>query len=319
MNLMHLRYFCKLAETQHYTQAAAELYISQPGLSGAISSLEEELGIRLFEKKGRNIHLTKYGKEFYRYVNDSLKILDTGISVAQSHGDKLGGAIDIMCITTILGDYVPMVVSEFKKDYPKVTFHIFQGQTEEILTSLEKEVYDIGFCTYNETRPDLTGFPVVEQEVIALLSHNHPLAERDSISLEELTGSNIYTYSSSQQIGRQIISLMKKHKLQPSPVADFCNERFIAGLIWQEANSSPIIGDEKYSVGLLCKVPSLIEFPDLIQVPVDDIPKDFRKIYLVYNQKRFNPHAVNLFVEYIKDYFSLEPKPADTVLKSANA
>lgn len=51
MNLAHLYYFCKLAELQHYTKAAKELYITQPSLSGAISSLEAELGIALFEKK----------------------------------------------------------------------------------------------------------------------------------------------------------------------------------------------------------------------------------------------------------------------------
>ena len=60
MNLSQLYYFKKLAELQHYTQAAQELYITQPSLSGAIASLESELGIQLFEKRGRNVYLTKY-------------------------------------------------------------------------------------------------------------------------------------------------------------------------------------------------------------------------------------------------------------------
>ena len=64
MNLYHLRYFVTLAHLEHYTKAADVLAITQPSLSHAISSLEEELGVKLFEKNGRNVSLTKYGKSF---------------------------------------------------------------------------------------------------------------------------------------------------------------------------------------------------------------------------------------------------------------
>ena len=64
MNLYHLRYFSTLAHIEHYTKAADILAITQPSLSYAISTLEEELGVKLFEKNGRNVTLTKYGKVF---------------------------------------------------------------------------------------------------------------------------------------------------------------------------------------------------------------------------------------------------------------
>ena len=63
MNLAQLHYFRKLAQLEHYTQAAQELFISQPSLSASISSMEEELHIKLFQKKGRNVKLTKDGRE----------------------------------------------------------------------------------------------------------------------------------------------------------------------------------------------------------------------------------------------------------------
>ena len=64
MNLSHLRYFVELAHTRHYTRAAEHLFITQPSLSHAISQLEGELGVPLFEKNGRSISLTQYGKQF---------------------------------------------------------------------------------------------------------------------------------------------------------------------------------------------------------------------------------------------------------------
>ena len=85
MNLYQLRYFAELAREQHYTNAAKRLNISQPSLSHAISQLEEELGIQLFEKIGRGTRLTEYGSEFLQCVKRSLSILDNGIEEMQRH------------------------------------------------------------------------------------------------------------------------------------------------------------------------------------------------------------------------------------------
>ena len=64
MNLYHLRYFTTLARYEHYTRAAEELMITQPSLSHAIAAMEDELGVKLFEKEGRNVVLTRFGHIF---------------------------------------------------------------------------------------------------------------------------------------------------------------------------------------------------------------------------------------------------------------
>ena len=78
MNLNHLSYFRVLAKLEHYTQAAEELSITQPSLSHAMSTLEKDLGTYLFEKQGRNIKLTKYGKIYFEYVDRALSELEKG-------------------------------------------------------------------------------------------------------------------------------------------------------------------------------------------------------------------------------------------------
>ena len=72
MNLNQLHYFVTLAYMEHYTKAAKQLSITQPSLSHAIGMLEQELGTYLFEKQGRNVVLTKYGKVFLKYAAESL-------------------------------------------------------------------------------------------------------------------------------------------------------------------------------------------------------------------------------------------------------
>ena len=93
MNLQQLYYFRKLAEVQHYTEAAKALYITQPSLSDSIASLEHELSVSLFQKKGRGVQLTKYGQEFYEYVNQALGILEHGIAIMKEKSDLVTLAV----------------------------------------------------------------------------------------------------------------------------------------------------------------------------------------------------------------------------------
>ena len=74
MNIEYLKYFAELAKVQHYGKAAKALNISQPGLSHAIKTLEEEYGVPLFQKEGRNVSLSHYGKELMTDVEDILDI-----------------------------------------------------------------------------------------------------------------------------------------------------------------------------------------------------------------------------------------------------
>src|SRR5690606_7036629 len=94
MNLYHLRYFVTLAHLEHYTKAAEILCITQPSLSYAITSLENELGVKLFEKDGRNVSLTKYGSTFLIDVKHALDILDSSVNNLQITG-KGEGQIDV--------------------------------------------------------------------------------------------------------------------------------------------------------------------------------------------------------------------------------
>lgn len=86
MNLLHLRYFAKLVQTLHYTRAAEHLCIAQPSLSHAISQMEAELGVPLFEKVGKSIVLTHYGEQFLACAQQTLMTLDNGVDALQRVG-----------------------------------------------------------------------------------------------------------------------------------------------------------------------------------------------------------------------------------------
>ena len=117
MNLSQLYYFRKLSELQHYTKAAKELYITQPALSDAIRSLEKELGVPLFQKEGRNVKLTRYGREFSAYVHDALRELDKGIEIMREYTGRLSGNLSVGWLYTITGDYLPALIRAYHDNY----------------------------------------------------------------------------------------------------------------------------------------------------------------------------------------------------------
>lgn len=313
MNLMHLRYFCKLAETENYTIASSELFISQPGLSGAIASLEQELGLKLFEKKGRNIRLTKYGKEFYEYVKRSMEVLDNGVAVMHEYGGKLSGHIDIGAITTIQSSFLPKVILEFRSMYENIHFQIYQGQSEGILKGLMKGNYDIGFCTFNEEVDELKGIPILTQEVVALVPKTHPLALKESVTLEDLAGSRILTYSLTQQIGLQFKRLLEQKFRNSSDtriIYEYPNELYLAGVLMEHQEDVRALGGDRCqdAVGLIANAPYMDTFTGLKTIPVEDVPMDFRTVYMIYNEKSFHTHSVDVFIRFIESEYALTYK-----------
>lgn len=285
MNLSQLYYFRKLAQLQHYTKAAKELYITQPSLSDSISSLEQELGLSLFQKEGRNVKLTKYGKEFYEYVDAALNELDKGIAVAKSKSGLLGGVIDLGCIPTILGDYVPSVLTRYREIYPKVSFNIYQGHTLRLLDELKKGTYDVAFCSKTEDT-ELEFIPILAQRLILVVRADHPLAQKESVMLEELSDYSLTTYRETIPIGKIVRTVLRNKGVEANFSYD--DEISIGGVV-MATNQAAIAADTPY----------LSQFGYIKKIIISDIPEDTRLVYMVYSKKNYMTKATEDFMEFL--------------------
>ena len=178
MNLNQLQYFKILAQEEHYTRAAQMLSITQPSLSHAIAQLEEELGTRLFEKKGRNIVLTRYGKLFLPYVEESLKVLEEGVQRTRELNGSKEGIIHLAYIYTMGSNFTPKMVRNFLDAYPDyhIDFHFTVGTTGDILAGLKEDKYDIVFSSYQEGEPDIEFRKIGNQKLVVAVPQDHPLA-----------------------------------------------------------------------------------------------------------------------------------------------
>jgi len=286
MNLPQLYYFIKLAELQHYTKAAKELYIAQPSLSDSIASLESELGISLFQKKGRNVTLTKYGEEFYIHVSQALNELERGIATMKMHSGQLGGTIDVGCIPTLLGDFLPTAIQNYMKKNPQAKFNIFQGMSIEVAHGVAAGKYDLGFCSMVEDEPDLLFVPIMAQELVLIVNDAHPLAGRKELCLSELKNYNLTTYRDCIPIGKVVRTLLQQHEVEATFSYD--DEISIGGVI-SESNLAAIVA----------RTPFLKQFDNLVLIPLSDVPKDTRLIYMTFSRKNFVSSSVEAFADFI--------------------
>lgn len=286
MNLQQLYYFRKLAEVQHYTEAAKALYITQPSLSDSIASLEHELSVSLFQKKGRGVQLTKYGQEFYEYVNQALGILEHGIAAVMEKSDSVTGTIDIGCIPTLLGDFLPNALDLYHEKCPQVSFNIFHEKSIPVAEGVSAGTYDIGLCSMVENKDDLVFVPITYQELVVIVRNDHPLAVHDSIELTALKGYMLSTYRDTIPIGKTIRKILKEKGMEA--VYSYDDEISIAGRI-NHSSKTAIVAD----------TPFLKQFDNLKKIHLTDVPKDTRMLYLVYSKKNFITAAVEAFANFM--------------------
>ncbi len=286
MNLPQLYYFRKLAELQHYTEAAKALYITQPSLSDSISSLEKELGVSLFQKKGRNVELTKYGTEFYQYVTESLSILEHGIAVLKEHSGHLSGTIDIGCIPTLLGDFLPDILDRYSEKNPLATYNIYHHISVNVAKGVSEGKFDIGFCSMVDKMPDLVFVPVTYQELIVIARDDHPIANRESITMAELKDYKLTTYRDTIPIGAVVRQLLKEKGVEAAYSYD--DEISIGGRISKSSK-----------IAICADTPYLKQFDNIKKIKLSDVPLDTRMIYMVYSKKNFITSAVEAFANFV--------------------
>lgn len=235
MNLNQLEYFRTLAHEEHYTRAAQMLSITQPSLSHAIAQLEQELGTRLFEKKGRNIVLTRYGKIFLPYVEDALKILDDGVQRTRELNGSKEGMINLAYIYTMGSDFAPRMVRKFIDTFPdyKIDFHFTVGTTGEILDGLKSDQYDIVFSSFQDGEPDIDFKKIGRQKLVVAVPQDHPLAIKDSVDLRDTIEYPQIYFSKGSGLRPVVDSMFEKINQFPNVAFEMEEDSSMAGLVAQ--------------------------------------------------------------------------------------
>lgn len=183
MELLQLKYFMKVAKVEHMTKAANELYISQSSLSRTINRLEEDLGVPLFKREGRQIKLNEYGKVFLKRVENAFYEIDQG---KKEINDIKGMEEKTIVVGATITRLLPDAFQEFLKRKPNIKFKLFQLTTKDIEKELEEGKIDFAISTPLIEREDVVSIPLKKEKVFLAVSKNHILAKRKKVKIKEI-------------------------------------------------------------------------------------------------------------------------------------
>lgn len=188
MNLQHLEYFISVARTENFSTSARLLSVSQPALSKSISGLESTLGVPLFEKQGRNVRLTEYGKIFATYAAAAINEINAGVKDLEATLLRNSRRLLLASPSGINLFWEAKLVQDFSALEPEVNVGVYHLEYEDMVLAIKQDLVDYGICLEDNfpNDPDIIKLQVGYYPLGALVSSSGSLAAKDTVSFADL-------------------------------------------------------------------------------------------------------------------------------------
>jgi LysR family hydrogen peroxide-inducible transcriptional activator len=216
MDLDQLRYFVRVAERQNFTRAAEDLRISQPALSRSIQKLEEELGQPVFERKTRSVSLTDAGILLQARAQQVLTILED--TKAEITDDGQSGRVRVGAIPTIAPYFLPEVLRQFSREFPKAALIVQENTTDTLLKSCTQGEIDLAIVALPVPARYLEVEELFEEELLLVLPSDHPLVKKEKIRLSDVEPYPFVLLDEAHCLSDNIVSFCRQRSFQPVSV-----------------------------------------------------------------------------------------------------
>lgn len=187
MEIRVLRYFLAVVREESITKASEMLHITQPTLSRQLAQMEEEIGVKLFDRGTRKIKLTNEGILLRRRAEEILQLVDKTERELVEQEEQVEGKVTIGCGEIASVRLLPELFRSFRGKYPGVSFDLFTATADLVKEQMDKGLLDIGLLLepVDVEKYDFIRFNMKENWVV-LMRSDDPLAERESVTAKEL-------------------------------------------------------------------------------------------------------------------------------------
>ncbi|MBY4678091.1 LysR family transcriptional regulator [Marinobacterium arenosum] len=186
MEIRQLRYFLAVQESGSFTQAAKQLYVTQPALSAAIKALEEELGCALLKRQPKRVTLTPAGLRFRDRAFSILAEVNAARKELSQQADLRSLRIGVL--GTLNVPPVKQLLAEFAATYPEIELQLQNSSLDGLAQLLGQDKVDLLLTTLTGDERSDTSLPLFQERYLMLVSRQHPLATRASVHLADLHG-----------------------------------------------------------------------------------------------------------------------------------
>jgi DNA-binding transcriptional LysR family regulator len=292
MDMQKLKYFTTVVESGTLSKAAIALNMTQPPLSILMKKFEEELGLKLFERKGKRLHLTSSGYLFYEKGKELLASAEAIIQEVHEHQDGKRGHVIIGCSTNANLTIIPKVVERMMERDIKITLHVMEGNSAYILKQLRHYKMDIGIVRNDFDKADLHTTALLTEPILVALPPNHPLSSKKAIDLIDLANENfLMPYTTlGYGISELVIEGCQTHGFNPN-------------IIYLGTETLPMLSMVKKGLGIAFTPMLFSKLDDFIMPPLVELknPSLHAKLNLVTLKNSVKKAATEQFLEITKE------------------
>lgn len=250
MDLLQLKYFQTVARFENVTRAAEELHVAQPSLSKTIARLEESLGVPLFDRTGRKIHLNHFGRAFLRRVERSFNELENGKRELADLSGLEHGHVTVGASSSWL---LPNLFKQYLICNPNVKFRLRRvTKQQEMQKQLLNGEIDLGIFFSPIAHSEIQCEPLLTEEIFLAVPPTHRLSKRKRIRLSEIAGESFISVTTVSEFGEITNEFCKQAGFIPNIAFEIESYDVIASLVnaglgiaflpayWQQGNHTDL-------------------------------------------------------------------------------
>ena len=231
INFNQLRDFYQVAKNLNFTVAANKLYITQPAVSAQIKLFEDYCKLKLFKKKGRKIYLTDEGEALYSYARKIFEYEREIESAIEDMRELKRGILRLGTTKTYARYFMPSLISTFHDAYPHIKINLDEGSSLDMTNSLLDFGNELAIIAKVEENPDICFIPFSQEEMLVILSPDHHMALRKTISINDIAEEPIIMKEKGSGTRKLVSELFTKKGLTPNILVETSNTEFIKQLI----------------------------------------------------------------------------------------
>jgi LysR family transcriptional regulator, hydrogen peroxide-inducible genes activator len=207
MTITQMEYIVAVDKFGSFVTAADKCNVTQPTLSMQIQKLEDEFGVKLFDRNHHPVATTLIGTQIIDQVRNVLFEVNKVKEIITSKNDGSKGKLNIALLPTLAPYILPKMLNEFMDRFPEVELQIFELTTENIIKLIKEEKIDFGILATPLHDKDLKETPIFYEQFVAYLSDNHPLLGQKSIATTDLDINELWTLNDEHCMHFQAINL----------------------------------------------------------------------------------------------------------------
>ena len=220
LNSKNILYLDALYRLRNFTRASEELYISQPAISAAITSMEKELGYKLLIRSSKGVSFTFEGEQLMLHVKRILKEMQDAERTMEELSVNTNQTLRLGVSPTLAVRLMPKIYSEFLPNWPNANVHLDEGSMHRHIHKVQEDMLDLSFNALPaDSPPGVKTIRITQAEICAVLRPDHPLAQYSRIPLSAFHNQSIVMMDEKSMIRQLMLSAFEQEGVIPKIVS----------------------------------------------------------------------------------------------------